>query len=102
MTDALIKHINEGDWLCIGHLESGDGYLIMQRSTGNVYLFYEGYFYKGAGYDNAYCNLGSLESFLTKYVFGKMYAYITCSIENDGWYDFLETNNLIIYLQHDN
>lgn len=82
--------ISEGDWLCIGHLESSDGYIMMQQSTENVYLFYEGYFYKGAGYDNAYCNLGSLENFLTEYVFGKMYASIACSIEDDEWYGFMK------------
>ena len=86
---------SKGDWLCIGHLESGDGYLMLKQSTENVYMFYEGYFYKGAGYDNAYCNLGNLESFLTEYVFGKMYASIACSIEDDEWYNFFKVNNYV-------
>lgn len=86
---------SKGDWLCIGHLESGDGYLMLKQSTEKVYMFYEGYFYKGAGYNNAYCNLGSLESFLTEYVFGKMYASIAYSIEDDEWYNFLKINNYV-------
>ncbi|MBQ8135092.1 MAG: hypothetical protein IJ192_11910 [Clostridia bacterium] len=84
--------ISKSDWLCIGNINSDYGYLMMERSTENIYLFYEGYFYKGAGYDHAYCLLGDLNYFLTNYVFGELYASISSSIDDDKWYDFLKKN----------
>ena len=76
--------ISKSRWLCIGHVE--DGCLMLELSTENVYYFYEGYFYKGAGYDDAYRLLGDMAFFLTNYVFGKMYATLCISPEDDKWY----------------
>ena len=80
--------IKTGDWLCIGNVDYG--YLMMELSTEYIYLFHEGYFYKGAGYDDSYYLLGDLDYFLTNYVFGELYTTICSSAENDEWYAFLK------------
>lgn len=81
------------EWLCIGHILYEN--LVINRLTGNVFLFHDAYFYKGFGSASDVVSLGNLEYFLLNYVFGELYLEISPSKYEDEWYIFLKENNFI-------
>ena len=68
---------------------------MINRLTGNVFLFHDAYFYKGFGSASDVVSLGNLEYFLLNYVFGELYLEISPSKYEDEWYIFLKENNFI-------